>query len=58
MRKSYRVKKESEFQRVFETHNSVVIARSAADGLSMAETKKNLVHVLKRAHLLDEKSED
>lgn len=23
MRKSYRVKKESEFQRVFETHNSV-----------------------------------
>ena len=117
MRKSYRVKKESEFQRVFETHNSVanhkfvvyqmekpgqkhfrvgisvgkkignavhrnwvkrrirqtllevkpqlrsdvdflVIARSAADGLSMAETKKNLVLVLKRAHLLDEKSED
>lgn len=36
----------------------LVIARSAADGLSMAETKKNLVHVLKRAHLLDEKSED
>ncbi|WP_370375405.1 ribonuclease P protein component [Limosilactobacillus reuteri] len=33
----------------------LVIARSAADGLSMAETKKNLVHVLKRAHLLDEK---
>lgn len=117
MRKSYRVKKESEFQRVFETHNSVanhkfvvyqmdkpgqkhfrvgisvgkkignavhrnwvkrrirqtllevkpqlrsdvdflVIARAAADGLSMAETKKNLVHVLKRAHLLAEKSED
>ncbi|KRK50221.1 ribonuclease P [Limosilactobacillus reuteri subsp. reuteri] len=36
----------------------LVIARSAADGLSMAETKKNLVHVLNRAHLLDEKSED
>lgn len=114
MRKSYRVKKESEFQRVFETHDSVanhkfviyqlakpgqkhfrvgisvgkkignavhrnwvkrrirqtllevkpqlkpdvdflVIARPAADGLSMAETKKNLIHVLNRAHLLNEK---
>lgn len=114
MRKSYRVKKESEFQRVFETHNSVanrkfiiyqmakpgqkhfrvgisvgkkignavhrnwvkrrirqtllelkpdlkpdvdflVIARPAADGMEMAETKKNLVHVLKKAHLLNEK---
>ena len=115
MRKSYRVKKESEFQRVFETHNSVanhkfiiyqmakpgqkhfrvgisvgkkignavhrnwvkrrirqsllevkpqlrsdvdflVIARPAADGLEMAETKKNLVHALKRANLFKEKS--
>lgn len=114
MRKSYRVKKESEFQKVFETHNSIanhkfiiyqmekpgqkhfrvgisvgkkignavhrnwvkrrirqtllevkpqlksdvdflVIARPAADGLSMAETKKNLVHALKRAQLLNEK---
>ena len=76
MRKSYRVKKESEFQRVFETHNSVanhkfiiyqmakpdvdflVIARPAADGLEMAETKKNLVHALKRANLFKEKSEE
>ena len=114
MRKSYRVKKESEFQRVFETHNSVanrkfiiyqmkkpgqkhfrvgisvgkkignavhrnwvkrrirqtllevkpqlksdvdflVIARPAADGLEMPEVKKNLVHALKRADLLNEK---
>ena len=36
----------------------LVIARPAADGLEMAETKKNLVHALKRAHLLEEKSED
>ena len=114
MSKSYRVKKESEFQRVFETHNSVanrkfiiykmakpgqkhfrvgisvgkkignavhrnwvkrrirqtllevkpqlksdvdflVIARPAADGLEMPEVKKNLVHALKRADLLNEK---
>ena len=113
MRKSYRVKKESEFQRVFETHDSVanrkfiiyqmqkpgqkhfrvasqsarksvmpytaiglkrrirqtllevkpaikpdvdflIIARPAADGLEMAEVKKNLVHALKLAHLLKE----
>ena len=113
MRKSFRVKKENEFQRVFETHNSVanhkfviyqmekpgqphfrvgisvgkktgnavhrnwlkrrirqtllevkpqlksevdflVIARPAADGMTMAETKKNLVHALKRANLLIE----
>ena len=111
MRKSYRVKKEQDFQRVFETHNSVanhkfiiyqmvkpgqhhfrvgisvgkkignavhrnwvkrrirqtllevkpelrpdvdflVIARPAADGLSMADTKKNLVHALKLAKLI------
>ena len=113
MRKSFRVKKESEFQRVFETHNSVanhkfviyqmekpgqphfrvgisvgkkignavhrnwlkrrirqtllevkpqlksnvdflVIARPAADGMTMDDTKKNLVHALKPAHLLEE----
>lgn len=113
MRKSFRVKKENEFQRVFETHNSVanhkfviyqmekpgqphfrvgisvgkkignavhrnwlkrrirqtllevkpqlksevdflVIARPAADGMTMEETKKNLVHALKRANLLIE----
>ena len=113
MRKSFRVKKESEFQRVFETHNSVanhkfviyqmekpgqphfrvgisvgkkignavhrnwlkrrirqtllevkpqlksnvdflVIARPAADGMTMDDTKKNLVHALKLAHLLEE----
>ncbi len=113
MRKSFRVKKENEFQRVFETHNSVanhkfviyqmekpgqphfrvgisvgkrignavhrnwlkrrirqtllevkpqlksevdflVIARPAADGMTMSETKKNLVHALKRANLLIE----
>lgn len=113
MRKYFRVKKESEFQRVFETHNSVanhkfviyqmekpgqphfrvgisvgkkignavhrnwlkrrirqtllevkpqlksnvdflVIARPAADGMTMADTKKNLVHALKLAHLLEE----
>lgn len=113
MRKSFRVKKESEFQRVFETHNSVanhkfviyqmakpgqphfrvgisvgkkignavhrnwlkrrirqtllevkpqlksevdflVIARPAADGMTMADTKKNLVHALKLANLLEE----
>ena len=113
MRKSYRVNKESEFQRVFETHNSVanrkfiiyqmekpgqkhfrvgisvgkkvgnavhrnwlkrrirqtllevkpeiksdvdflIIARPAADGLEMAEVKKNLVHAMKLAHLLKE----
>ena len=89
MRKSYRVKKESEFQRVFETHDSVAnrkfiiyqmqkpgqkhfrvgisvgkkignavhrnwLKRPAADGLEMAEVKKNLVHALKLAHLLKE----
>lgn len=113
MRKSYRVKKESEFQRVFETHNSVanrkfivytmekpgqqhfrigisvgkkignavhrnwvkrrirqtvlelkaqikpnydflVIARPAADQMSMAETKQHLTHALKLAHLIDD----
>jgi len=113
MRKSYRVKKEQEFQQVFEQHQSVanhkfviyqiakpnqphfrvgisvgkkignavqrgwvkrrirqtllevkpqlksevdflVIARPAAQGMSMAETKKNLVHALKLAHLLKE----
>ena len=113
MRKSFLVKKESELQRVFETHNSVanhkfviyqmakpgqphfrvgisvgkkignavhrnwlkrrirqtllevkpqlksdvdflVIARPAADGMTMADTKKNLVHALKLAHLLKE----
>ncbi|UQS84727.1 ribonuclease P protein component [Apilactobacillus apisilvae] len=113
MRKSYRVKKEAEFQKVFEQHDSVanrtfvvyqmdkpdqkhfrvgisvgkkignavhrnwvkrrirqtllelkpdlkqdvdflVIARPRADGLSMEEVKKNLVHVLKLANLLDE----
>ncbi|AYF92055.1 ribonuclease P protein component [Apilactobacillus bombintestini] len=112
MRKSYRVKKEAEFQNVFEKHNSVanrffviyqmekpdqphfrvgisvgkkignavhrnwvkrrirqsltelkpylkqdvdflVIARPRADGISMADAKKNMVHVLKLANLLD-----
>ncbi|ALJ31215.1 Ribonuclease P protein component [Apilactobacillus kunkeei] len=112
MRKSYRVKKEAEFQNVFEKHNSVanrtfviyqmekpdqphfrvgisvgkkignavhrnwvkrrvrqsltelkpylrqdvdflVIARPRADQLSMEEVKKNMVHVLKLANLLD-----
>ena len=48
MKKSYRVKKESDFQRVFETH------KSAAD-LSMKEIKKNLVHALTLAHLFEEK---
>ncbi len=32
----------------------LVIARPAAQGMSMAETKKNLVHALKLAHLLTE----
>ncbi|MFJ6943020.1 MAG: ribonuclease P protein component, partial [Limosilactobacillus mucosae] len=36
----------------------LVIARPAADGLEMAETKKNLVHALKRANLFKEKSEE
>lgn len=112
MRKSFRVKKESEVQRVFETHNSVanhkfviyqmekpgqphfrvgisvgkkignayhrnwlkrrirqtllevkpqlkqdvdflVIARPAADMMTMAQTKKQLVHALQLAHLLE-----
>lgn len=113
MRKSYRVKKEQEFQRVFDAHQSVanhkfiiyslakpgqkhfrvgisvgkkvgnavnrvwvkrrirqtllevkssikpdvdflVIARPQAAGLSMAEIKKNLVHALRLAHLINE----
>ncbi|GEK28993.1 ribonuclease P protein component [Furfurilactobacillus siliginis] len=113
MRKSYRIKKESEFQTVFETRNSIanrqfviyklakpkqphfrvgisvgkkignavhrnwvkrrirqtllevkpmlqqdvdflVIARPAADGLSMADTKQNLLHALRLAKLLPE----
>ena len=118
MRKSFRVKKEQEFQRVFEQHQSVanhkfvvyqlakpgqvhfrvgisvgkkignavergwvkrrirqtllelkpqlkadvdflVIARPSAKGLSMAEIRRNLVHVLKLAELIEEKqSED
>ena len=112
MRKSYRVKKESEFQKVFETHNSVsnrqfvvysldkphqlhfrvgisvgkkignavhrnwvkrrirqsllelkpylrqdvdfiVIARPAADQMSMSDVKASLIHVLKLAKLID-----
>ncbi|PWG00527.1 ribonuclease P protein component [Levilactobacillus bambusae] len=112
MRKSYRIKKESEFQAVFNLKNSVanrmfvvytmekpgqphfrvgisvgkkignavhrnwvkrrirqsllelkpyikpdvdflVIARKRADGISMADAKQNLIHVLKLAHLLD-----
>ena len=32
----------------------LVIARPAADGMTMADTKKNLVHALKLAHLLEE----
>lgn len=113
MKKSFRVKKENEFQRVFEAHHTVanhkfviyqmekpgqphfrvgisvgkkvgnavhrnwlkrrirqtllevkpqlrtdvdflVIARPSADGMTMAETKKNLVHALNLAHLLVE----
>jgi ribonuclease P protein component len=112
MRKSYRIKKEAEFQQVFETRNSVanrqfvvysmakpdqkhfrvgisvgkkignavhrnwvkrrirqsllelkpylkqdvdflVIARPRADGISMADAKSSMVHVLKLAKLLD-----
>ncbi|USS85958.1 ribonuclease P protein component [Fructilactobacillus cliffordii] len=112
MRKSYRVKKEAEFQRVFDAHQSVanrqfviyqlekpdqphfrvgisvgkkignavhrnwvkrrirqtltdlkpqlrqdvdflVIARPRADGLSMAEVKASMIHVLKLAKLLN-----
>ncbi|GLB46098.1 ribonuclease P protein component [Philodulcilactobacillus myokoensis] len=111
MRKSYRVKKEADFQKVFDQHNSVanryfivytlnkpdqphfrvgisvgkkignavhrnwvkrrirqsllelkpqlkqdvdflVIARPRADGMSMKDAKKNMIHVLKLAKLL------
>ena len=53
MKRTFQPKKRHR-ARVHGFRKRMIIARPAADGLEMAEVKKNLVHALKLAHLLKE----
>ena len=62
MRKSYRVKSEKDFQRAFKLGDSVanrafviylVITRPYARNFDMTEVRKNLLHALTLAHVIE-----